>query len=116
MILLFMQIGEYDSDDGELWDDDDDDDLDSERSLADSQGSWETESEHSVNDTVHRTETFEISDNLESGGAGLRSRLAASIERSRIAMTKLENVFSEPTNPAHRCSNNCWMFTKIVEI
>ena len=49
-----MQIGEYDSDDGELWDDDDDDDevnlYDSGPELADSQGSWETESEHSVND------------------------------------------------------------------
>ena len=71
-----MQIGEYDSDDGELWDDDDDDDevnlYDSEPELADSQGSWETESEHSVNEFRDRVDS-------ENGGPDLRSRLAASI-------------------------------------
>merc|ERR550532_1667656 len=79
------KIGEYDSDDGELWDDD----LDSDDDNA-SGGSWETESEHSVIQSENEGEDQSLN---------LRSRLAASIERSRIAMTKLENVFNEPSNP-----------------
>ena len=83
MLFSQFQIGEYDSDDGELWDDD----LDSDDASG---GSWETESEHSV---------IQSENEGDDSGLDLRSRLAASIERSRIAMTKLENVFNEPSNP-----------------
>ena len=53
-------------------------------------GSWETESEHSV---------IQSENEGDDSSLDLRSRLAASIERSRIAMTNLENVFNEPSNP-----------------
>ena len=74
------KIGEYDSDDGELWDDNDDD-LDEDGS----QSSWETASE-------------EDEQTSELDGTCVRSRLAASIERARIAMTKLEDIFNDKTN------------------
>ncbi len=47
----FLQIGEYDSDEGEMWDDDGDDEDDSElEGSYTSDGSWETESEKSVHE------------------------------------------------------------------
>ncbi len=44
-----FQIGEYDSDEGELWDEggDEEDDSDQEGSYT-TEGSWETESEQSI--------------------------------------------------------------------
>lgn len=88
--MIEFQIGEYDSDDGELWDDDDE-----EEDENISEASWETESEHSilVNDDSNTS---------------VRSRLAAGIERARIAMTKLENIF----NDGHGSSSNSNLVTK----
>ena len=77
----YLQIGEYDSDDGELWDDNEEDEDSDEDNV--SGGSWETESEHSV----------KLVDE-----SNMRSRLAASIERARIAMTKLETIFNDKCN------------------
>lgn len=76
------KIGEYDTDDGELWDDNDDDFDDDNESGS----SWETASE----------EDDQASNELDS--ACVRSRLAASIERARIAMTKLEDIFNDKTS------------------
>ncbi|XP_042893465.1 (E3-independent) E2 ubiquitin-conjugating enzyme-like isoform X2 [Penaeus japonicus] len=70
------KVGEYDSDDGELWDD------------TASDESWETESEHSV-----------IAEESESESEGvLKTRLVANIEKARIAMSRLEEIFTQ--NPA----------------
>lgn len=95
-----IQIGEYDSDEGELWDDDDDDEDDlSDDGNASDAGSWETESEHSVKasslvaDSSMNAEA--ASSPAAEDGIAMRSRLAASIERARIAMTKLENIFND---------------------
>ena len=85
-----FQIGEYDSDEGELWDDNDDDSASSSDEGNQSGGSWETESEHSIK--VNNINS-NASDNLDD--SCMRSRLAASIERARIAMTKLENIFND---------------------
>ena len=76
------KIGEYDTDDGELWDDNDDDFDDDNESGS----SWETASE----------DDDQASNELDS--ACVRSRLAASIERARIAMTKLEDIFNDKTS------------------
>ncbi|XP_045602327.2 (E3-independent) E2 ubiquitin-conjugating enzyme UBE2O isoform X9 [Procambarus clarkii] len=70
------KVGEYDSDEGELWDD------------TASDESWETESEHSV-----------IAEESESESEGLlKTRLVANIEKARIAMSRLEEIFTQ--NPA----------------
>ncbi|KAK7079277.1 hypothetical protein SK128_002336 [Halocaridina rubra] len=70
------KIGEYDSDEGELWDD------------TASDESWETESEHSI-----------IAEESESESEGaLKTRLVANIEKARIAMSRLEEIFTQ--NPA----------------
>ena len=86
-----LQIGEYDSEDGELWEDDDDDD--------DSGDSWETESEHSTSDIedpaiVKRVSSWNSEDNdmiLDEGN--VKSKLAANIEKVRLAMARLEEIF-----------------------
>ncbi|XP_076068516.1 (E3-independent) E2 ubiquitin-conjugating enzyme UBE2O isoform X2 [Oratosquilla oratoria] len=70
------KVGEYDSDDGELWDD------------SSSETSWETESIHST-----------IAEDSEGEGDGLlKIRLVANIEKARIAMSRLEEIFTQ--NPA----------------
>lgn len=70
------KVGEYDSDEGELWDD------------TASDESWETESEHSV-----------IAEESESESEGLlKTRLVANIEKARIAMSRLEEIFTQ--NPS----------------
>ena len=78
------KIGEYDSDDGELWDENDDDFDDDNQS----ESSWETASE----------EDSQTNNDLDGSTTCIRSRLAASIERARIAMTKLEDIFNDKTN------------------
>ncbi|KAK3930467.1 (E3-independent) E2 ubiquitin-conjugating enzyme [Frankliniella fusca] len=70
------KCGEYDSEDGELWEE------------TNSEASWETESE----DTV--AGEGEIEPEYES----LRPKLAANIEKARIAMSRLEEIFTQ--NPA----------------
>lgn len=67
------KVGEYDSDDGELWDE------------ASSEGSWETEREDCV-----------IADaDVEQTEENLKPKLAANIEKARIAMSKLEVIFTQ---------------------
>ncbi|RXG70171.1 (E3-independent) E2 ubiquitin-conjugating enzyme [Armadillidium vulgare] len=70
------KVGEYDSDEGELWDD------------TASEESWETESEHSI-----------IAEESESENDNqLKTKLVANIEKARIAMSRLEEIFTQ--NPA----------------
>ena len=88
-LVFTFQIGEYDSDDGELWDDNDSD-SDEEGNLSGE--SWETESEHSVKD-IDSSVNF----NMDMDDSNMRSKLAASIERARIAITKLENTYNDKT-------------------
>lgn len=79
------KVGEYDSDDGELWEDDDE--------SGDESGndSWETEEEQEgmidVKDEELHTDEMDI-----------KPKLAAKIEKARIAMTRLEEIFSENPN------------------
>jgi len=69
------KVGEYDSDEGEPWDD------------VSSDSSWETELEDSFiadNDGTEQTE-FE----------NIKPKLAAHIEKARIAMSRLEEIFTQ---------------------
>lgn len=68
------KVGDYDSDEGELWDD------------GSSEGSWETESEGSF---LGEEEVVDQS---------IKPKLAANIEKARIAMSRLEELFTQ--NPA----------------
>lgn len=86
------RVGEYDSDEGELWDDDDDDDDDEGPQVnsteAAQDASWETQSEDEV-----------ICDSAATNpNVALRYKLAANIEKSRDAMARLEDMFTG--NPA----------------
>lgn len=84
------RVGDYDSDEGELWDDEDDEDDDEQANSLDvaHDASWETQSEDSVPGDVDVTNT----------DIALRYRLAANIERSCDAMARLEEMFTQ--NPA----------------
>lgn len=71
------KVGEYDSDEGELWDD------------GSSEASWETESEdYCIADEESTVEATE----------SLKPKLAANIEKARVAMSRLEEIFTQ--NPA----------------
>ncbi|XP_011503542.1 PREDICTED: E2/E3 hybrid ubiquitin-protein ligase UBE2O [Ceratosolen solmsi marchali] len=71
------KVGEYDSDEGELWDD------------VSSDASWETELEDCfIADNDGNTEQTE----------NIKPKLAAHIEKARIAMSRLEEIFTQ--NPA----------------
>ncbi|KAF4514131.1 UNVERIFIED_CONTAM: hypothetical protein B566_EDAN019173 [Ephemera danica] len=77
------KVGEYDSDEGELWDD------------AGSDASWETQSEEDcyiADVSCHDDETNE----------SLKPKLGANIEKARIAMSRLEEIFTQ--NPALQTS------------
>jgi len=76
------KVGEYDSDDGELWEDEDD--------SGDESGndSWETEEEEEGMEDVKDEE-------LHTDEMDIKPKLAAKIEKARIAMTRLEEIFSE---------------------
>ena len=76
------KVGEYDSDDGELWEDEEDDEEGS------GNDSWETQSEQEV-------EEEEKEEDLHTDAKDLKPKLAANIEKARIAMTRLEEIFSE---------------------
>ncbi|XP_014214684.1 (E3-independent) E2 ubiquitin-conjugating enzyme UBE2O [Copidosoma floridanum] len=71
------KVGEYDSDDGELWDD------------VSSDASWETELEDFTAD--NDTPSAEQAENI-------KPKLAAHIEKARIAMSRLEEIFTQ--NPS----------------
>ncbi|XP_071444821.1 (E3-independent) E2 ubiquitin-conjugating enzyme UBE2O isoform X3 [Hetaerina americana] len=72
------KVGEYDSDEGELWDD------------GSSDASWETESEDCFIADVSCTE--------EDMDEELKPKLASNIEKARIAMSRLEEIFTQ--NPS----------------
>ncbi|XP_075230933.1 (E3-independent) E2 ubiquitin-conjugating enzyme UBE2O isoform X3 [Lycorma delicatula] len=71
------KVGEYDSDEGELWDD------------GSSEASWETESEDYC---------IAEEENTVEGTESLKPKLAANIEKARVAMSRLEEIFTQ--NPA----------------
>eukprot|EP00092_Neocalanus_flemingeri_P034351 GFUD01037358.1.p1 GENE.GFUD01037358.1~~GFUD01037358.1.p1 ORF type:complete len:1189 (+),score=379.97 GFUD01037358.1:41-3607(+) len=76
------KVGEYDSDEGELWEDEDE--------SGDESGndSWETEEEQEGFEDVKPEE-------LHTDEMDIKPKLAAKIEKARIAMTRLEEIFSE---------------------
>ena len=87
------KVGEYDSDEGELWDEDDMSSSDSDEDAH----SWQTASDD---------EELTCSDN-SSGGASvpasssdshLKTHLVANIEKARIAMSRLEEIFTHYPN------------------
>jgi len=71
------RVGEYDSDEGELWYDDDDEESD------DGNESWETEEE------VEQVGDEKIEDATEESEE-IKNKLAVKIEKARIAMGRLE--------------------------
>ncbi|CAB0038957.1 unnamed protein product [Trichogramma brassicae] len=95
------KIGEYDSDEGELWDD------------ASSEASWETELEDSC------VADSSVGDNNGGGGGGnnklnpdnIKPKLAAHIEKARIAMSRLEEIFTQ--NPALQTTE---VMRKLLEV
>lgn len=83
------KVGEYDSDEGELWDD------------VSSDASWETELEDCFladNDGTEQTEN-------------IKPKLAAHIEKARIAMSRLEEIFTQ--NPALQTTE---VMRKLLEV
>lgn len=72
------KVGEYDSDEGEPWDD------------VSSDASWETELEDCFIDNQEG--------NTEQTPENIKPKLAAHIEKARIAMSRLEEIFTQ--NPA----------------
>ncbi|XP_014238160.1 (E3-independent) E2 ubiquitin-conjugating enzyme UBE2O [Trichogramma pretiosum] len=94
------KIGEYDSDEGELWDD------------ASSEASWETELEDSC------VADSSVGDNNGGGGGNnklnpdnIKPKLAAHIEKARIAMSRLEEIFTQ--NPALQTTE---VMRKLLEV
>ena len=82
------KIGEYDSDEGELWEDDDEDDDISE-------ASWETESEHSGTELDDPSIIQKIHSWPEEGEGedDIKSKLATYLEKARVSMARLEEIF-----------------------
>ena len=85
------RVGEYDSDDGELWDSE----FDGEESEGGNE-SWETEEEE------ERVGDAKIED-LHNDEDEIKNKLAEKIEKARIAMTRLEEIFSQ--NPSLQTPN-----------
>ena len=80
------KVGEYDSDEDELWYDEDD-----EEEEEDGNESWETEEEQEeVGDA--KVEDIENDENE------VKQKLASKIEKARIVMTRLEELFSQNPN------------------
>lgn len=86
------KVGEYDSDEGELWDDGTSDD-----------GSWQTESEDCC--TCPEDNVEETSDE------NLKPKLVANIEKARIAMSRLEEIFTQ--NPSLQTTD---VMRKLLEV
>ena len=78
-------MGEYDSDEGELWYDDDDDESD------DGNESWETEEEV---EQVGDEKIVDATDESEE----IKNKLAVKIEKARIAMGRLEEILVQHPN------------------
>ncbi|XP_076170493.1 (E3-independent) E2 ubiquitin-conjugating enzyme UBE2O [Ptiloglossa arizonensis] len=85
------KVGEYDSDEGELWDD------------VSSDASWETELEDYFIVDTDGTEQTEFEN--------IRPRLAAHIEKARIAMSRLEEIFTQ--NPSLQTTE---VMRKLLEV
>ncbi|XP_046659894.1 (E3-independent) E2 ubiquitin-conjugating enzyme UBE2O-like isoform X2 [Homalodisca vitripennis] len=85
------KVREYDSDDGELWDD------------VSTEASWETESISSwpADEGVA----------LEEVGCNIKPKLAANIEKARIAMSRLEEIFTQ--NPSLQTTD---VMRKLLEV
>ncbi|XP_012526593.1 (E3-independent) E2 ubiquitin-conjugating enzyme isoform X1 [Monomorium pharaonis] len=84
------KVGEYDSDEGELWD-------------SSSDSSWETELEDCFIADNDGTEQTEL-DNI-------KPKLAAHIEKARIAMSRLEEIFTQ--NPSLQTTE---VMRKLLEV
>jgi len=84
------KVGEYDSDEGELWEDEDE--------SGDESGndSWETEEEQEGFEDVQEEE-------LHTDAMDIKPKLAAKIEKARIAMTRLEEIFGENPTLQTQC-------------
>ena len=85
------KIGEYDSDEGELWEDDDEDDDISE-------ASWETESEHSGTELedpsiIQKIRSWPKENDGDQEDDDIKSKLASNIEKARVSMARLEEIF-----------------------
>lgn len=83
------KVGEYDSDEGELWDD------------VSSDASWETELEDCF---IADTDEVEQLENI-------KPKLAAHIEKARIAMSRLEEIFTQ--NPSLQTTE---VMRKLLEV
>ncbi|TRY69586.1 hypothetical protein TCAL_05230 [Tigriopus californicus] len=99
------KIGEYDSDDeGGLWSGDADDWLNDDLEDGDeSVSSWETLSETSEPGDVYAYIELNAEVEDDEDPANLRPKLAANIEKARIAMTRLEEIFQENPNLQTNC-------------
>lgn len=85
------KVGEYDSDEGELWDD------------VSSDASWETELEDWYIADTDGTEQTELEN--------IKPKLAAHIEKARIAMSRLEEIFTQ--NPSLQTTE---VMRKLLEV
>ncbi|XP_031831737.1 (E3-independent) E2 ubiquitin-conjugating enzyme [Nomia melanderi] len=85
------KVGEYDSDEGELWDD------------VSSDASWETELEDCFIADTDGTEQTELEN--------IKPKLAAHIEKARIAMSRLEEIFTQ--NPSLQTTE---VMRKLLEV
>ncbi|XP_026673071.1 (E3-independent) E2 ubiquitin-conjugating enzyme UBE2O isoform X2 [Ceratina calcarata] len=85
------KVGEYDSEEGELWDD------------VSSDASWETELEDCFIADNDVTEPAELEN--------LKPKLAAHIEKARIAMSRLEEIFTQ--NPSLQTTE---VMRKLLEV
>ncbi|KAK2588919.1 hypothetical protein KPH14_001776 [Odynerus spinipes] len=85
------KVGEYDSDEGELWDD------------VSSDASWETELEDCFIADTDATEQTELEI--------IKPKLAAHIEKARIAMSRLEEIFTQ--NPSLQTTE---VMRKLLEV
>ena len=85
------KVGEYDSDEGELWDD------------VSSDASWETELEDWFIADTDGTEQTELEN--------IKPKLAAHIEKARIAMSRLEEIFTQ--NPSLQTTE---VMRKLLEV
>ncbi|XP_001602772.2 (E3-independent) E2 ubiquitin-conjugating enzyme UBE2O [Nasonia vitripennis] len=97
------KVGEYDSDEGEIFDD------------GSSDASWETELEDCF---IADQQQQHLHDNSGGGGGGgvdqtenIKPKLAAHIEKARIAMSRLEEIFTQ--NPALQTTE---VMRKLLEV
>jgi len=77
------KVGEYDSDEGELWDNDEDEDGD------DSDDSWSTESEHEVN---------EDEGEIHNEAKELETKIVLNLENARVSLMKVDQILSGNAN------------------